>query len=144
MARTQLDTIIDELVTLEQGITGAEISYADVPEGVAAAPCWLNMPLRGRMTSPTKDKSEDVHTIVCACVKRRALSPADDALMKPFITKFMDELDGSQSLSGNVEFIVEVRYEYGLIETLSSPDDLMFGVYFEVDVMVKDDIAVSL
>lgn len=142
MARTQIGTIIQELVNLEQTLTGADTAYVDTPESLGATPAWLNFPIRGELSAQT-GWAEDRHTIGCACVKRRALLSRDEQLMRPLITQFPDLLCANLTLNGTVEFIDRITYTYGLIEALSSPDEPVFGILFEVEVVVKDTIDVG-
>ena len=143
MARTEIGLIIDELVTLEKTLTETAAAFDETPETVGATPAWLNFPRSGTLNEQT-GWAEDNHTLVCACVKRRALLPADEAMMRPLITKFPDLLSDNLSLGGTVAHVDEVRYEYGLIEGLSSPEEPMFGVLFTVDVTCKDTVSVGL
>jgi len=142
MARTELGDIIDELVTLERQLTGSKVAYDEAPESIATAPAWLNFPMRGTFRAQT-GWSEDSHTMGCACVKRRALMAQDEALMRPLITQFPDLLHQNLMLNGTVAHIQDIRYQYGVIETLSSPEEPMWGVMFEVDFIVKDVITVD-
>jgi len=54
-----------------------------------------------------------------------------------------DALAQAVTLGGLVEFVDVTTYEYGLIESLSSQEDLLFGVLFVVNVRVKDALTVS-
>ena len=97
----------------------------------------INYPRTGSLNAQT-GWAEDRHTILCACVKRTALKSGDEELMRPMITRFPDVLHANLTLNGTVAHITEVRYEYGLIDVLSTPEEQFFGVLFEVDVIVKD------
>jgi len=142
MARTAIGSIIDELVTIEAALTGTKATYDEMPESIAATPAWLNFPLSGILNEHS-GMSDDEHVIGCACVVRRALSPSDETLMRPMITRFADALSDNITLGGTVMSILETTYEYGLIETLSSPEDLMFGIMFRVRVHCQESITVS-
>jgi hypothetical protein len=142
MARTEIGLIIDVLVAHEVGITGTYATYDETPESFGMGPAWLNFPMSGELTAQT-GWGEDVHTIGCACVKRRSLLPADEATMRPMITRFADAIHADLSLGGRVEHVGAIRYRYGLIGALSSETEPVFGVLFEVDVKVKDVITVG-
>lgn len=137
MARTELGDIIEQVVALERTVTGTKAAYVDTPENIASAPAWINFPRTGEFTAQT-GWAEDRHTLACACVKRGALKPSDERLMRPMITRFPDVLHANLTLGGTVAHIETIRYDYGLIEVLSTPDDWYFGVLFEVVVIVKD------
>jgi len=142
MARTEIGSIIDALVEIEKGLTGAEAVYDETPLSVAATPAWLNFPLTGELNEGSQI-ADDHHTLGCACVKREGLLPADEALMRPMITRFADALSDNLTLNGTVTLVQETTYEYGLIEILSAPDDPMFGILFRVRVFVDDNVDVS-
>lgn len=142
MARTEIGLIIDQLRALEETITGTSVTYDETPETIGDTPAWINMPFQGRLDAMT-GWSEDQHVIVCACLTRRSLLPADEALMRPMITRFADAVHGSLTLGGTVAHVGTIEYEYGYIETFSSPDQPMFGVLFRVEVIVKDTITVA-
>ena len=153
MARTTIGSIIDVLVTHEESLTPSIKAltsfnvYDEAPENVIS-PAWLNFPERGTFPHAIgpggSDFAEDNHTIVCACVKDRALLPEDEKMMRPLITEFPDVLSGDLTLGNTVAHINDVTYEYGLIEAYSSPGQPMFGVLFRVTVTVKDAVSFAL
>lgn len=142
MARTEIGLIIDQLRALEETITGTSVTYDETPETIGDTPAWVNMPYQGQLSAMT-GWAEDQHIIICACLTRRSLLPSDEALMRPMITRFADALHASLTLSGVVAHIGAIEYEYGYIETFSSPDQPMFGVLFRVEVICKDTITVA-
>ena len=144
MARTQIGTIIDELVTLQEALTptvsvSSFVVYDEAPENVSGL-CWINFPGPGVLNEINEYVSHDNHTISCACVKDRALLPQDEKIMRPIITQFPDAVAADVTLNGTVAHVDSIEYEYGLIETLSGPDQLMFGVLFRVNFTCKDNL----
>ena len=137
MARTEMGDIIEELVTLERAITGTRAAYAEGPESIASAPAWVNFPRAGMFSAQT-GWGDDLHTLACACVKRGALHTGDERLMRPMITRFPDALHANLTLNGKITAVEAIRYEYGLIEVLSTEEESFFGVLFEVDLRVND------
>ena len=135
MARTELGAIIDELVT-HQTTLDVGPAYDEPPESIDQ-PCWLNFPVSGSLNTFAHG-AEDFHTIGICYVMGRSLLEINAKKARPIITKLADQLDGDLDLGATVEFWMGLRYEYGLIETISSPEMPLFGLYFELDVVVKD------
>ena len=146
MARTKIGAIIDQLVTLQQTLD-VDKAYDEAPEHIAG-PSWVNFPYSGIIPHAIgpggSDFAEDTHTIICACIKERALLPEDEQIMRPLITEFPDALSGDLTLGGTVEHIDTVEYEYGAIEMMSPQAQPMFGVLFRVTVTVKDLVSFAL
>jgi hypothetical protein len=147
MARTEIGTIIDELVTLEETLTpsvsaiSAFTVYDEAPENVVG-PAWINFPDSGLFPMGFgvggATLTDDTHTIICACIKDRALLPQDEKMMRPLITQFPDLLAANLSLNSTVCQIDRVEYEYGFLEVLSSQRQSMFGVLFRVVVRLEE------
>jgi hypothetical protein len=144
MARTTLGSIIDELVTIQNTLSNTEAVYDEIPENIAATPAWINFPLAGELNEISDGLSEDQHTIGCAYCTYRSILPRDDALIRPMVTAFPDKLSQNLTLNGAVTHIDSVEYEYGEIELLSSPEQVMIGILFRIQVTVKDGITISV
>jgi len=140
MARTQVGAIIDKLVAIQETLDVSK-AYDEAPENIAG-PSWINFPSTGIIPQAIgaggSDFAEDNHTIICACIKHRALLPEDEQIMRPLITEFPDALSADITLGGTVAHIDTVEYEYGAIEMLSPRAEPMFGVLFRVTVTCKD------
>ena len=136
-----IETIITALAALEAAITGVVKAYDNVPGGLNELPAFVNYPKSGRLHFSAAGGGQSDHTIVCELRYSKAITGEADKKLRPFIKLFRNKLAANLTISGTVDTVNDIRYDYGILPPIGGEEYM--GVRFEVDVKETEAITVS-
>lgn len=131
-----IESVITELSTLVNDLTGIKHVYEKTPEAIGVYPCARIFPAEGELLSGPA-WTEDVHTLVVEVRVARGHLPASEELYRPYIVAVGTMLQENPNISSSCQTIIPpVTYRCGYLDAIGKnrTNEVDVGIIFEIKV----------
>lgn len=131
--------VFDELVEIEEAITGTKEAKPTAVEGMAEFPFWINYPLSGDIQLVSSGWGYGLHTIRCELHIMRGNLADNETTLRPYVRPFYNALGKDPTISATVETVNAIRYKFTGWDYQSGERHI--GIEFEIDIKVQETFA---